>query len=142
MVAFFFVSFEPWVAIDGDRFAVTFAAFAVAIPRSGGGTDVIRIGNGIEYANRGSWRLLPFALVVIAMHVCDSESADVFRGTLRFIRGPALRRFRQNGEQFLVIDGVRHEDRFVLSLRNPERDGHNQCQHEKSSVCPRTNESR
>src|SRR6266568_9437148 len=120
MFAFFFESFEPWVAIDGDRFAVAFAGFAVAIPRCGGGTDIIWIGNGIEYANRRGRRFLPFALVIVAVHICDSESADVFRGTLRFIRGPALRRFRQNGEQFLVIDGVRHEDRFVLSLRNPE----------------------
>src|SRR2546425_8774487 len=121
MFAFCFECFNPWIAIDGDGLAVTFAAFAVAIPRSGGGTDVIRIGNGIEYADRRGWHLLPFALVVIAMHVCDSESAYVFRRTLRFVSDPALRRFRQNGEQFLVIDGGRHEDRFVLSLRSPQR---------------------
>src|SRR5436309_616788 len=94
MFAFCFESFKPRIGIDGDRFAVTFAAFAVAIPRSGGGTDVVRIGHGIEYANRRGWRLLPFALVVIAMHVCDSESAYVFRRTLRFVSDPALQRFR------------------------------------------------
>src|SRR6266496_4793523 len=94
MLTFVLERFKSRVAIDRDRFAVTFAAFAVAVPRSGGGSDIIRISNRIEYANRRIWRFVPFALVIVAVHVCDSESAHVFGGTLGFISGPALRRFR------------------------------------------------
>src|SRR5438093_10324944 len=104
MFGFFLECFEPGVAINGDRLAVTFTAFAVAIPCSGGGADIIWISNRIENANRRRRCFVPFALVVIAMHVCNSESTHVFGGTLRFISAPALQRFRQNRKQFLIID--------------------------------------
>src|SRR6266508_22953 len=94
MFSVFLERFKSRVAIDRDRFAVTFAAFAVAVPCSGGGSDIIRISNRIEYANRRGRCLVPFTLVIVAVHVCDSESADVFGRTLRFISSPALRRFR------------------------------------------------
>src|SRR6266496_6036167 len=142
MFGFFLERFEPRVAINGDRLAVTFAAFAIAIPCSGGGADIIWIGNRIENANRRGRYFVSFALVVVAMHVCNSESADVFGGTLRFISDPALRRFRQNRKQFLIIDRLRHQNRFVLRVRCPEHKAGEQCQHQKSDVCRRTNASR
>src|SRR5438046_10493053 len=52
VLTFVLERFKSRVAIDRDRFAVTFAAFAVAVPRSGGGCDIMRFGNRIEYANR------------------------------------------------------------------------------------------
>ena len=76
--AFFLKRFKTGVAIDGDSFAVTFAAFAIVIPCSCGGTDIIRISNRIEYANRRGRRFVPFAFVIIPMDVCDSEATDVF----------------------------------------------------------------
>src|SRR5207245_9800877 len=102
MFAFCFECFKPWIAIDGDGLAVAFAAFAVAIPRSAGGTDVIRIGNGIEYADRRGWRLLPFALVVTPMHARHSESAYVFLRTLRFVSDPAPPRFLSRSRHLAV----------------------------------------
>ena len=53
------------------------------------GGFIIRISNRIEYANRRGRCFVAFALAVVAMYVCDSESSDVFSGTLRFISGPA-----------------------------------------------------
>jgi hypothetical protein len=57
------------------------------------------------------------------MHVRDPESADVFCRTFRFIRGPALRRIRQNGEQLLIINGVRHKNWFVLRTHDADPEG-------------------
>ena len=41
--AFLFECFETGIAINRDRFAVTFTGLAIVIPRSRGGTHVIRI---------------------------------------------------------------------------------------------------
>src|SRR5262245_53490535 len=78
---------------------------------------------GIEDADRRCRSFVALALVIIAMDVRDPESADVFRRTFRFIRGPALRRVRQNGEQFLIINGVRHENRFILRTHGTASEG-------------------
>src|SRR5438552_7529204 len=99
MFAFFLERFKPRVTIDGDRLAVTFAGFVVAVPGSRRGIHVIRIRYGIEYADRRCRAFVALALVIIAMHVRDSESAEVFGRTFRRISGPALRRARQKGEQ-------------------------------------------
>src|SRR5437016_6681953 len=81
------------------------------------------------------------------MHVCESESADILRRPLRLISSPALGRVWQNGEQFLIIDGVRHKNRLVLGVHraNPKTD--EQCQRKESRTWSRatllpTNESR
>ena len=94
MSAFFLECFKRGVAIDGDRLAVTFGAFASVLPRIRGGADVVGVGDQIYNANCCGWRFLPVALVVIAMHVRDFESTDIFRGALRLVSRPALRRFR------------------------------------------------
>src|SRR5438552_4278274 len=132
MLAFFLEGFETRITIDGDRLAVTFGGFAVVVPGSRRGVHVIRIRYGIEYADRCCWRLITLALVIIAMHVCDSESADVFRRTFRFVSDPALRRVRQNGEQFLIINGVGDENRFVLSLHQADPGNDKQRQREQT----------
>src|SRR5207247_9728997 len=68
-------------------------------------------------AVRGGRYVLGFAFVSFAINVGNSESADIFRRPLRCISGPALRRVRQNGQQFLIIDGVGHENRLVLGMQ-------------------------
>src|SRR4029077_18712022 len=130
MLAFFLEGFETRVTIDGDRFAVTFIGFAVVVPGSRRGIHVIRVCYGIEYADRRCRSLVALTLVIIAMHVCDSESPDVFGRTFRLVGDPALRRVRQNGEQFLIINGVGNENRFVLSVQyaNPGNDKQRQCE--------------
>ena len=94
MFPLLFECFETRITIDGDGLAVTFAGFAVVIPRGGRGGDIIGIRHRIENADRRGGNLFAFALAVIAMHICDSESTDVFRRALRFIREPSLRRVR------------------------------------------------
>src|SRR5207248_9185716 len=103
-------------AIDGDRLAVTFAGFVVAVPGSRRGIYVIRICYGIEYADRRCRDFVALALVIIAMHVRDSESADILRRTFRLISGPALRRARQNGGRRLIITGDGDENRVGRRL--------------------------
>src|SRR5438132_12945199 len=98
MLAFFLEGFETRITIDGDRFAVTFVGFAVVVPGSRRGVHVIRVCYGIEYADRCCRSLVVLVLVIIAMHVCDPESPDVFRRAFRFVSDPALRRVRDNGE--------------------------------------------
>src|SRR5437016_13681364 len=114
MLAFFLEGFETRITIDGDRFAVTFGGFAVVVPGSRRGVHVIRVRYGVEYADRRCRGFVALTLVIIAMHVRNSESTDVFRRTFRFVSDPALRRVRQDGEQFLIINGVGNEKRVVL----------------------------
>src|SRR4029450_7073689 len=130
MLAFFLEGFETRVTIDGDRLAVTFVGFAVVVPCSRGGIHVIRVRYGIKYANRRRRAFVALTLVIIAMHVRNSESPDVFGGTFRLVSDPALRRVRQNGEQFLIFNGVGNENRFVLSVHdaNLENDKQRQCE--------------
>ena len=94
MLAFFFECLEPGIAIDRDGLAVAFRSFAGVIPRSGSGTDVIRIGGGIEYANRRARCLIAFAFVIVAMHVGNPESSCILGCALRLISGPARWRIR------------------------------------------------
>src|SRR6266480_6654962 len=124
MLAFFLVCFKAGITIDGHGFVIAFARFAVVIPGSCNSTYVVGISNQIEYADRGGRRFVAFTLVIVAMHVCDSESTDIFRRTFGFLSDPALRRVWQNGWQFLIINRVRHENGFVLRTcsDNPEGD--------------------
>src|SRR6266849_1034575 len=124
MPAFFLEGFETRIAIDGDRLAVTFASFGVVVPGSRRGIHIIRVRYGIEYADRCRRDFVALTLVIVAMYVRDSESAYVFRRTFSFVSDPPLRRVRQNGEHFLIINGVRHENRFVLCTHDadPGRD--------------------
>src|SRR5947207_14446564 len=130
MLAFFLEGFETRITIDSDRFAIAFVGFAVVVPGSRRGIHVIRIRYGIEYADRRCRGFVALTLVIIAMHVCDSKSTDVFSRTFRFVSDPALRRVRQNGEQFLIINGVGNENRFVLTVHraNSGNDKQRQCE--------------
>src|SRR5436190_11898654 len=83
MLAFFLESFETRIPVDGDRFTVTFVGFAVVVPGSRRGIHVIRICYGIEYADRCCRALVVLALVIITVHVRNSESPDIFRRTFR-----------------------------------------------------------
>src|SRR5439155_10592431 len=91
---FLFKRLETGITIDGNRLAVTFAGFAVVVPRGGGGGDVIRICHRIENTDRSGGSFVAFALAVIAMHICDSESTDIFRRAIRRISSPSWRRVR------------------------------------------------
>src|SRR4029077_8114616 len=102
MLAFFLEGFETRVTIDGDRLAVTLVSFAVVVPGSRRGVHVIGVRYRIEYADRCCRALVVLALVIIAMHVCDPESPDVFRRTFRFVSHPTLRRVRQNAKQIFI----------------------------------------
>src|SRR2546421_12743939 len=103
MLAFFLEGFETRITIDGDRLAVTFGGFAVVVPGSRRGVHVIRIRYGIEYADRRCRGFVALTLVIITMYVCDSESADIFRRTFRFVSDPALRRGVANEGEYLLI---------------------------------------
>src|SRR5438093_10696584 len=102
MLAFFFECLEPGIAIDRDGLAVAFRSFAGVIPRSGSGTDVIRIGGGIEYANRRDRCLIALVLVLVAMHVGNPESACSRGRPLRLIRGPARSSIGQHRAHLLI----------------------------------------
>src|SRR5262249_57564594 len=94
---FFLEGFKPRVALDRDRLAVAFAGFVVAVPSGRRCVHIIRIRNRIEYADRRCRDFVTLPLMIVAMHVCDSESTDVFRRTFRFVSEPALRRVWRKG---------------------------------------------
>src|SRR4029450_6561489 len=114
MLAFFLEGFETRVTIDGDRLAVTFVGFAVVVPCSRGGIHVIRVRYGIKYANRRRRAFVALTLVIIAMHVRNSESPDVFGGTFRLVSDPALRRGPAKWDECVMIKGVGNEERSRL----------------------------
>src|SRR5947207_15420114 len=134
MLAFFFECLEPGIAIDRDRLAVAFRGFAGVIPRSGSGTDVIRIGGGIEYANRRARCLIAFAFVIVAMHVGNPESSCILGCALRLISGPARWRIRQDREQLLIIDYVRDKNWLVLRAHDSSCEDDEQCEHKESGT--------
>src|SRR4029450_12600444 len=114
MLAFFLEGFETRVTIDGDRLAVTFVGFAVVVPCSRGGIHVIRVRYGIKYANRSRGAFVALTLVIIAMHVRNSESPDVFGGTFRLVSDPALRRVPENWGAVLYFQRAGDEEQHRI----------------------------